>query len=490
LTSETNLFKMKTMTTILCKQIKSRFVVLTGILLGLSGLVRAEFIQCDNADIARAYELAVQTVQSNVRDGILAAGAEYGGEWTRDSAINAWNGVSLLDPAVAERSLWSVTENRKVIGHQHWDHIIWVVAALNQYRTTGSREFLKESYMCSAASMLRLEFTAYDPNTGLFRGPSVFNDGIAGYPEPIYDKTNVSSYVLDHPNSANIKCLSTNSLYVGAYRALAQMARMLGDDSARIALYEDKAQRLSVQIQKHLWQKKENRLNYLVDHRGVVVPSQEGLGISFAVIFDVLNNQQAAAVVSNASVSKFGIVSIYPDFAQFSADKPGRHNNLIWPMVNGFFAKAAITTGQTGPFMHELEGLTRLALDADKGNNEFWEIYNPQTGKPDGGWQTGSQWKSCRRQTWSATAYINMVQFGLAGLRMENDGISFSPYMPQQASSLKLSGLTYRGFPLSIAVSGTGNTVKSFTVNGKTRPKARLDAAEVQAATVIVIEVK
>jgi hypothetical protein len=474
----------------LFKMFNYRIVILTGILLDLSGLVYCQFIQCDNADIAKAYELAIKTVQSNVRDGILAAGAEYGGEWTRDSAINAWNGVSLLDPALAERSLWSVTENRKRIGHQYWDRIIWAVAALNHYRVTGNRQFLQEAYTCSAASMTQLENMAFDPNTGLFRGPSVFNDGIAGYPEPIYNSTIKSSNVLDHPNSANIKCLSTNCLYVGAYQSLAQMGQILGDDSARIDSYQDKSRQLIEQIRKRLWIEKENRLNYLIDHRGVVDRSQEGLGISFAVIFEILTGQQAAAVISNAGVSPFGIPSICPDFPRFSPDKPGRHNNLIWPMVNGFFAQAAMKAGQTRAFEHELDGLTHLALDKDKGDGQFWEIYNPRTGVPDGGWQTGSHWNSCKHQTWSATAYINMVHFGLAGLRMENEGIFFAPYLPQNISSLKLTGLTYRDFPLTVAISGKGNTVKTFTINGKSQPDARLDATQIKGPSDIVIEVK
>ena len=51
-----------------------------------------------------------------------------------------------------------------------------------------------------------------------------------------------------------------------------------------------------------------------------------------------------------------------------------RHNNIIWPMVNGFFAKAAIDTKNYGTFNHEFFSLTHLALDEDKGNYDFREI--------------------------------------------------------------------------------------------------------------------
>ena len=96
-----------------------------------------------------AFKLAVATVDRNTHQGILAAGADYGGEWTRDCAINAWNGVSLLRPRIAETSLWSVTKNRQTIGHQYWDKIIWTIGAWNHYKVTGSRDFLAQAYPCA-----------------------------------------------------------------------------------------------------------------------------------------------------------------------------------------------------------------------------------------------------------------------------------------------------------------------------------------------------
>ena len=100
-----------------------------------------------------------------------------------------------------------------------------------------------------------------------------------------------------------------------------------------------------------------------------------------------------------------------------------RHNNIIWPMVNGFFAKAAIDTKNYGTFNHEFFSLTHLALDEDKGNYDFREIYNPYSGKPDGGFQAWGEsrpnyhWELCKFQTWSAIAYISMVINGLFGIK-------------------------------------------------------------------------
>ena len=113
----------------------------------------AQELSSDNPAIKDAFTLAIQTMDINTRRGILAAGGDYGGEWTRDLAINSWNGVSVFRPIVAERSLWSVTINKDTIGHQYWDKILWSIAACNHYLVTGDKEFLAQAYRCSANTM-------------------------------------------------------------------------------------------------------------------------------------------------------------------------------------------------------------------------------------------------------------------------------------------------------------------------------------------------
>ena len=75
--------------------------------------------------------------------------------------------------------------------------------------------------------------------------------------------------------------------------------------------------------------------------------------------------------------------------------------------------------------MKEMMNLADLAIN--KGNNCFYEIYNEDTGKVDGGWQQGGQWNSVYDQTWSATGYINMVFSGLLGMSFSTSGVTFAP---------------------------------------------------------------
>jgi glycogen debranching enzyme len=430
----------------------------------------------DNAAINDAFKLAVQTVDINIRRGILAAGGDYGGEWTRDIAINSWNGVSLLRPEVAEKSLWSVTINRDTIGHQYWDKILWTIAACNHYLVTGDKVFLAQAYKCSANTMKELEQITFDTNYGLFMGPSVFNDGIAAYPEPIYEPNNFSGSVLDHKNSYHIKCLSTNCVYYGAYIALSMLSAFLNENSRVTEGYRQKAEMLKKNILKNFYNSEKNTLTYLIDQNGKAADYQEGLGISFAAIFGIIEGDKANQLIKNAVVSQFGITSITPDFPRYSKDTPGRHNNIIWPMVNGFFARAAITTKNYETLDHELSGLTHLALDKDKGNYNFREIFNPYNGQPDGGYQAWGEtrpnyhWESCKFQTWSATAYISMVLNGLFGLRFNERSLSFAPFLPVELNSIELKDIAYRNSKLDISIKGKGSIIKSFKFDGKEQP--------------------
>jgi Mannosylglycerate hydrolase MGH1-like glycoside hydrolase domain/Glycosyl hydrolase family 65, C-terminal domain len=426
-----------------------------------------------NPEINDAFKLAVETVDINVRRGVLAAGGDYGGEWTRDISINSWNGVSLLRPDVAEKSLWSVTINKDTVGHQYWDKILWAIAACNHYIVTGDKEFLVQAYKCSANTMRELEQTTFDKAYGLFMGPSVFNDGIAGYPEPIYEPGNYSSSVLDFKASKYIKCLSTNCLYYGAYIVLIQMSKFLSESSDVSNSYLQKALALKKNILRNFYDSDKNAFYYLIDQNGKTAGYQEGLGISFAVIFGIIQGDKAYELIQNAVVSKYGITSITPDFPRYSREMPGRHNNLIWPMVNGFFARAAISSKNYEIFDHEFFGLTHLALDEDKGNYNFREIYNPNSGKPDGGYQDWGEsrrnfhWESCRLQTWSATAYISMVLNGLVGLRFSEDSLSFVPYLPDKINSIELKDLKYRNSNLDISIKRNSNLIESFMIDGE-----------------------
>jgi len=426
--------------------------------------------------ISKAFNLAVCTIDHNTRDGILAAGADYGGEWTRDISINSWNGTSLFRPGVAEKSLWSVTINKDTIGHQYWDKIIWVIGAWNHYKVTGNKDFLKQAYICSKNTIGQLEKTRFDNSYKLFMGPAHLCDGIAGYPQPPFDPANKSSFVLDHPNTNEMKSLSSNAIYVEAYKALSEMGKELKVSKNEINSFVKKETALKQNINTHFWNLEKNNYGYLILKEGTKDISQEGIGISYSLMFGIPSKKQAALIFKNTVLTPQGITCVYPHFPRYNDEQTGRHNNIVWPMISGFWGYAAKINKQYKIFNAELENQAHLALDTDKGNGNFREIYHQISGKPDGGWQSGHQWKSCDHQTWSATAFTRMVLYGLFGVEFRPDGIVFTPYLPKEYKEITLENINYRNAELSIKVKGAGDVIKSFTINGKKNKKVYLSA--------------
>lgn len=434
----------------------------------------AQSLRTGDELLDRAFALAIRTVDDNTDGLLLKAGGGYGGEWTRDIAINSWNGASLLRPEAARHSLWSVTvDDRRLVGHQYWDKIIWVVAAYDHYLVCGDRAFLDEAYTCARNTMEELEQTAFERRYGLFMGPAVFQDGIAGYDEPVCDPENESSYVLDHKNAAAIKCLSTNCTYYAAYRALAAMSRIAGD--GRATSFDKRAKALRTAIRKNFYHPAEHRMDYLIDHRGAAHPYQEALGVAFAGLNGVVTPAEMGGIVRHARTSEFGIPCVFPDFPRFSPERPGRHNATIWPFVNAFYADAALRAGEREVFESELRNMARLAVEY--GPDNFQEVYNRLTGEPDGGWQRGKKWWLNPDQTWSATGYLRLFLLDVFGMRFSEKGVTFRPAGLGSAERIELSGIPYRGALLDIVLTGRGGRIARCTIDGKQVAKAFIPAS-------------
>ncbi len=410
----------------------------------------------------------------------IRAGGGYDQPWTRDASVNSWNAANLLEPEVARNTLWAVVKrekNGRLIVQQDkewWDQVVWVTAAWKHYEVTGDREFLRGAYE-TAVDTLRVDREKhYDARYGLFEGPAFLNDGIAGYPAPPADaRESRGSFVLDYPGAAQLMALSTNCLYVAAYENAAKMAAALGRRGAGVAALRERGERLAARVRARFWMAKEGRFGYLVEGEGPEAGKleryQEGSGEAFAVLLGVATPEEAREAVQDTRWMKFGVPDVWPSFARYSVTRPGRHNTIVWPMVEGFWGDAAARVGDTKGFARAMKGLAGLALGS---GGDFYEIYNGTTGRPDGGWQVGTHWKSQPNQTWSATAYLRMVFTDMFGMRFKPEGIAFRPTLPRGWGDARLTGVRYRGAVLTIELRGAGKRVKGFWLDGKQRQKA------------------
>lgn len=401
---------------------------------------------------------------------MVRAGGNYHTPWTRDTAINTWQAVNFINPEVARSTLFAVcTKNEAgepVIQPdvQTWDQIIWTIGAWNYYLSTGDEEFLETAKGIIERALKTHRENRFNKKYRLFRGGSFFNDGISGYPLECHDPELRDSFAPSHPVVETIMCLSTNCLYCEAYRIYGEIALHFNDnEEASMALSFHNE--LKANINRIFRSDELGRYRYILYPDGHYDDSQEASGHAFAVLFDIYPEDKQPELLRKLTVSERGVVSVWPPFTNLYSDsKPGRHNNLIWPFLNGMLIQAAAKCRMDVFAGEELNRITELYKNS---KFRFFEIYSPYTGKEYGGWQVNRVWDSCRDQTWSATCYIGAFIHGFFGIRCTKDGVCFSPCIPENLKDSELSRLQLHGMMLTVKINGYGTKIEKFTLDGK-----------------------
>jgi len=207
-------------------------------------------IKTNNTSINNSIDIAINDINGNIKEldillnkttgSVLIAGADYDRPWTRDTAINVYNGFCYINKKVAYNTLISVLEkqNDKIyIGGQYWDSIIWALGAYQYYLVTHNKEFLNIAYEAISNTLEQCEQNEYTLDFGLFRGAAVYGDGVSAYPY-IYGYAETSSSILHYPKYNKEKCydkgvgipmhtLSTNAVYVLAYEIIIKISDIL-----------------------------------------------------------------------------------------------------------------------------------------------------------------------------------------------------------------------------------------------------------------------
>lgn len=442
-------------------------------------------LKTKEADIARCFEAAVENILDiNIipcdravygstgllrHTHMLRAGGNYETPWTRDAAINTWNCLRLLHPEVARDTLFAVCtadeEGRPVIQPdvQTWDQIVWTVGAWSYWLATADEGFLKEAYGIVGRALRKLRASRFVERFGLFRGGSFFNDGIAGYPLDLHTPGLYDSFAPAHEAVEGIMCLSTNCLYAEAYRIYGRMAAHFGDPEAA-AEAQERSEELKRAVNSTFWNEALGRYSYILYPDGHLDESQEAAGQTFAVLFDICPREKQKALLEGLTRSDRGLVSVWPPFpGLFSDDAPGRHNNLIWPFLNGMYIQALCRCGLADRAGEELAAMTKLYKDTGW---HFWEIYSPYTGEPHGGWQLDHIWDSCQDQTWSASCYIGAIVHGIFGLDLGEEGISFRPCVPASMDGAVLRGIRALDMDLTLELRGHGTVLGEVLLDG------------------------
>ena len=225
--------------------------------------------------------------------------------------------------------------------------------------------------------------------------------------------------------------------------------------------WKDKAAALKEAININFWNNDNGRYDYLFDSAGHC-DYAEALGLGFAILFDVADGEKTKKIIDNTYISTEGIPVVWPAFSRYLKEETlsdgtvfkhyGRHSGTVWPHAQGYWALAMKKAGNGAGFDKELFAMAERAVR----DMQFAEIYHPDTGEIYGGLQELNgeiiQWKSCAKQTWSATAFWAMIFYGIAGLNYSDGKITSVPYLPEGVNEAVLTGVPSEGRTVSVKI--------------------------------------
>ena len=387
-------------------------------------------------------------------DGTLRTGLKWGGVWTRDVSYSTILSMAYMQPQAAMTSLLcKINPKGEIIQDTGtggaWpcstDRQIWVGAAWELYKVTGSREWLEKVWPVAKKSLEVDIRTIYDKETGLAKGESSFID---------WRKNSYPAW-MEPADIYKSKCLGTNMVHYIALTSAAKMGRILGD-SATAETFEAKAAEVKEAVNKHLWMDDKGYYAQFLAGRNedMLFTKSETLGQSLAILYDVAEGERAARLSQSMPVVEFGA----PVFWPWIPDMLPYHNRAVWPFVQSYWILASAKTGNETGVMHGIASVWRAAMMYATNKENY--VAN------DGNWK-GTQVNSSN-MLWSLSGSLAITFRTLMGINYdEPNALRFSPVVPKALKAERtVKGFPYRDAVLNISVKGYGDIIRSFKVDG------------------------
>ena len=407
-----------------------------------------------------AYNIGVdESVNAVEPDGTLRTGTEWGGVWTRDVSYSIIHSMSFIQTEAAKTSLMCKVNSKGEIVQDTgtggaWpcstDREIWVGAAWEIYKVTGDMEWLKTVYPIAKKSLEVDMRTVFESETDLVRGESSFID----WREQSYPTWMEPADIYD------TKCLGTNMVFYIALTSAAEMGRILGDvETAQY--FEEMAERIKKGINEHLWMDEEGYYAQYLGGRAddLLYTKSETLGEALAILWGVAEGDRATRLTESLPIVDYGA----PVFWPWIADQPPYHNQAVWPWVQAYWIHACAKVGNEHGVLHGVGAVWRAVMMYATNK----ENYVADTGN----WR-GTQINSSN-MLWCLAGNISITFKLLMGMEFAADQLNFAPVVPENLKADRtVRNFRYRNATLDVTVSGYGDTIKSFKLDGQKMSEA------------------
>jgi hypothetical protein len=401
------------------------------------------------------YNMSLEEMVNAIEpDSTLRTGKEWAGVWTRDVSYSIILAMAHLQPQVSKISLMRKVDTLGRIIQDTgtggaWpvstDRMIWAVAAYEIYKVTGDSLWLETIYPIIHRSVDDDLLTVFNPQTGLMKGESSFLD----WREQEYPRWMQPADIFQSEN------LGTNAVHYEAISVLAKICSLLGnlDEALR---YEDIARQIAAGINNHLWMEDRGYYGqYLYGRNSMILsPRSETLGEALCILFGIAPEERATRITASVPNQTYGTSCFFPQIP----DIPPYHNDAIWPFVQAYWMWASAETGNEKGVLHSIGSIYRAAA-LFLTNYENMVVEN-------GDW-FGTQINSSN-MLWSLSGNLSIVYHLLFGIRFEENGLRFKPFVPQTMEGKRsLGGFRYRNAVLDIEMEGYGNKIHSVSLDGK-----------------------
>ncbi len=308
---------------------------------------------------------------------------------------------------------------------QYWpmisDCLAWIPAALEIYRATGDKKWLREAADVSLSTLRREIAVNYIPETGLFRSV------------PVYLLTPASHFApwMNHADILQTYTLFNNVMAVKAMESLAQMNAALNRPPAEDI--DSLCRLVSRRVATLLWVPDKGYFSEFL--YGGVFPVQSRIADNMAqaltACLGAVYPPLASSAVSRTPRLPSGMPLTSP--LMNPTDEPG--SNPVSHALQSFWAIASLRAGNEASFNHAL-GAMALASSAD----DF---------RCDG-------------------AMSRLMLKGLLGLESTDTAVVFHPALPSWFSGVtEFRKLTVRDCSLDIRIKGHGNMVSEILLDGE-----------------------
>ncbi|HEY5508735.1 MAG TPA: T9SS type A sorting domain-containing protein, partial [Paludibacter sp.] len=238
--------------------------------------------------------------------------------------------------------------------------------------------------------------------------------------------------------------LGTEGYFMLAYRAMADMGRIMNESEVQIQTWKAREGLLTDNIRAKYWKESAGYFTTgPIGSTGYTNNNWESSGQELAIWprFNIATSAQRRSVLDKLpkiALNEFG-VNVFP-----YRPETNHFCNAAWVAWSAGMAAAAGREGRLDILQQLISQQVRNAVM----NKTFYEVIDYKSGRA---WR----WPG---QLWQATGFLSYFYYGVLGMEYNQDGLTFFPAVPESLANMEISNFKYRGATLNFVVKGWGTS--------------------------------